>query len=257
MLKNSKLLVEMINVGIKRQNKWLVKDISLEVNRGEILTLIGPNGSGKTTTIKLVSGILKPDDGTINSQKDIKLSYVPQNMNVDWTIPINVEYFMRLTNSIDKKNILKSLNLAGVDHLINEQIQTLSGGEFQRVLISRAIAREPDLLILDEPLQGLDYNGEKLLYNLINKIKDEIKCGIILVSHNLHMVMATTDHVICLNGHICCSGTPDIVSQSKEYIALFGPRKFEGLAFYTHKHNHTHKTDGSLIENSKDVDLQE
>ena len=257
MLKNSKLLVEMINVGIKRQNKWLVKDISLEVNRGEILTLIGPNGSGKTTTIKLVSGILMPDEGTINSQKDIKLSYVPQNINVDWTIPIDVEYFMRLTNSIDKKNILKSLNLAGVDHLINEQIQTLTGGEFQRVLISLAIAREPDLLILDEPLQGLDYNGEKLLYNLINKIKDEIKCGIILVSHNLHMVMATTDHVICLNGHICCSGTPDIVSQSKEYIELFGTRQFEGLAFYTHKHNHKHKTDGSLIENSKDVDLQE
>ena len=251
MIDTSKKIVEINQAGVIRQNKWIIKNISLEVNRGEILTLIGPNGSGKTTTAKLAAGIIKPDEGKVHSQKNIVLSYVPQNMKVDWTIPINVKHFMKLTNSIDNKNILKALNLVDIGHLIDEQIQTLSGGEFQRALIARAIARKPDLLILDEPLQGLDFTGEKLLYNLINKIKDEIKCGIILISHNLHMVMATTDQVICLNGHICCSGTPNIVLQSKEYTELFGPNKLDGLALYTHSHNHTHETDGTLIDNPK------
>ena len=241
----NKLLVKLENAGVYRSSKWLVRGISLEVNQGEIVTLIGPNGSGKTTTAKMILNILNTDEGLVTG-KASKMAYVPQKINIDWTMPLRVIDFMKITNSLNNTQITESLSMTGVDKLLYNQIHSLSGGEFQRVLIARAIAKKPDLLVLDEPVQGVDFNGEIALYNLIKEISVNLNCGILLISHDMHFVMSTTDHVICLNGHICCSGTPSNVVKNPEYIKLFGQHNSETLSYYQHRHDHSHNHDGSI-----------
>ena len=240
-----KLLVRLENAGVFRSSKWLVRGISLEINQGEIVTLIGPNGSGKTTTAKMILNILNTDEGLVTG-KARKMAYVPQKINIDWTMPLRVIDFMKITSSINNKQITESLVMTGVDKLLYNQIHSLSGGEFQRVLIARAIAKKPDLLVLDEPVQGVDFNGEIALYNLIKEISVNLNCGILLISHDMHFVMSTTDHVICLNGHICCSGSPSNVVKNPEYIKLFGEHNSETLSYYQHQHDHSHNHDGSI-----------
>ena len=217
----NKLLVKLENAGVYRSSKWLVRGISLEINQGQIVTLIGPNGSGKTTTAKMILNILNTDEGLVKGNAN-KMAYVPQKINIDWTMPLRVIDFMKITSSLTNTQITESLVMTGVDKLLYNQIHSLSGGEFQRVLIARAIAKKPDLLVLDEPVQGVDFNGEIALYNLIKDISVNLNCGILLISHDMHFVMSTTDHVICLNGHICCSGSPSNVVKNPEYIKLFG-----------------------------------
>ena len=240
-----KLLVKLENAGVFRSSKWLVRGISLEINQGEIVTLIGPNGSGKTTTAKMILNILNTDEGLVTG-KASKMAYVPQKINIDWTMPLRVIDFMKITNSLNNTQITESLSMTGVDKLLYNQIHSLSGGEFQRVLIARAIAKKPDLLVLDEPVQGVDFNGEIALYNLIKEISVNLNCGILLISHDMHFVMSTTDHVICLNGHICCSGSPSNVVKNPEYIKLFGQYNSETLSYYQHRHDHSHNHDGSI-----------
>ena len=240
-----KLLVKLENAGVFRSSKWLVRGISLEINQGEIVTLIGPNGSGKTTTAKMILNILNTDEGLVTG-KARKMAYVPQKINIDWTMPLRVIDFMKITNSLNNTQITESLSMTGVDELLYNQIHSLSGGEFQRVLIARAIAKKPDLLVLDEPVQGVDFNGEIALYNLIKEISVNLNCGILLISHDMHFVMSTTDHVICLNGHICCSGSPSNVVKNPEYIKLFGQHNSETLSYYQHHHDHSHNHDGSI-----------
>ena len=240
-----KLLVKLENAGVFRSSKWLVRGISLEINQGEIVTLIGPNGSGKTTTAKMILNILNTDEGLVTG-KARKMAYVPQKINIDWTMPLRVIDFMKITNSLNNTQITESLSMTGVDKLLYNQIHSLSGGEFQRVLIARAIAKKPDLLVLDEPVQGVDFNGEIALYNLIKEISVNLNCGILLISHDMHFVMSTTDHVICLNGHICCSGSPSNVVKNPEYIKLFGEHNSETLSYYQHQHDHSHNHDGSI-----------
>lgn len=240
-----KLLVKLENAGVFRSSKWLVRGISLEINQGEIVTLIGPNGSGKTTTAKMILNILNTDEGLVTG-KASKMAYVPQKINIDWTMPLRVIDFMKITNSLNNTQITESLSMTGVDELLYNQIHSLSGGEFQRVLIARAIAKKPDLLVLDEPVQGVDFNGEIALYNLIKEISVNLNCGILLISHDMHFVMSTTDHVICLNGHICCSGSPSNVVKNPEYIKLFGQHNSETLSYYQHRHDHSHNHDGSI-----------
>ena len=241
----NKLLVKLENAGVFRSSKWLVRGISLEINQGEIVTLIGPNGSGKTTTAKMILNILNTDEGLVTG-KARKMAYVPQKINIDWTMPLRVIDFMKITNSLNNTQITESLSMTGVDKLLYNQIHSLSGGEFQRVLIARAIAKKPDLLVLDEPVQGVDFNGEIALYNLIKEISVNLNCGILLISHDMHFVMSTTDHVICLNGHICCSGSPSNVVKNPEYIKLFGQHNSETLSYYQHHHDHSHNHDGSI-----------
>jgi zinc transport system ATP-binding protein len=226
-------------------SKWLVKEISFEISQGQIVTLIGPNGSGKTTTAKMILNIMNADEGQITRNTD-KMAYVPQKINIDWTMPLRVIDFMKITNNLNNNQVIESLTTTGVDKLLYNQIHNLSGGEFQRVLIARAIAKKPDLLVLDEPVQGVDYNGEIALYNLIKKISVNLNCGILLISHDMHFVMSTTDHVVCLNGHICCSGTPSSVVKNPEYIKLFGEHNSETLSYYQHHHDHSHDNDGSV-----------
>ena len=240
-----KLLVKLENAGVQRMSKWLVKGISFEISQGQIVTLIGPNGSGKTTTAKMILNIMNTDEGQITRNTD-KMAYVPQKINIDWTMPLRVIDFMKITNNLNDNQVVESLTTTGVDKLLYNQIHNLSGGEFQRVLIARAIAKKPDLLVLDEPVQGVDYNGEIALYNLIKKISVNLNCGILLISHDMHFVMSTTDHVVCLNGHICCSGTPSSVVKNPEYIKLFGEHNSETLSYYQHHHDHSHDNDGSV-----------
>ena len=239
-------LVTLDNAGIHRAGRWLVRDVDLVVGRGEIVTLIGPNGSGKSTTAKMALGILRPDEGQAEMSPGLRMGYVPQRLHIDWTVPITVERLMRLTSRLSKRELAEALDEVGIAHLTKAQVQTLSGGEFQRALLARAIARKPDLLVLDEPVQGVDFNGEIALYNLVAEIRDRMGCGILLISHDLHVVMAATDKVICLNGHVCCQGTPKAVADSPEYRLLFGDRAATALAVYEHRHDHKHLPDGRV-----------
>ena len=244
-MKENNPLVKLENAGVYKSSKWLVRGISFEVNNGQIVTLIGPNGSGKTTTAKMILNILNADEGLVTSNTN-KMAYVPQKINIDWTMPLRVIDFMKITSSINNAQITEALTLTGVEKLLYDEVHNLSGGEFQRVLIARAVAKKPELLVLDEPVQGVDFNGEIALYNLIKKISDKLNCGILLISHDMHFVMSATDHVICLNGHICCSGTPSSVVKNPAYIKLFGEHNAETLSYYQHHHDHSHNKDGSV-----------
>mgnify|MGYP001590374348 CR=1 FL=1 len=243
-MKNS--LIELNNCGVTRNNKWLVRGVSLKVNKGQIVTLIGPNGSGKSTTAKMALGILKPDEGTNSIENNIKISYVPQKISIDWSLPLRAIDFMNLTNKYEINAISEALSLTGIENLIYRDVRNLSGGEFQRLLMARAIVKNPDFLVLDEPVQGVDYPGEIALYKTIQEIVKKINCGILLISHNLHVVMSQTDHVICLNGHVCCSGEPKSIIREPAYIKLFGKNIDPTLAFYQHEHDHKHLPDGSV-----------
>ena len=242
------ILVKLNEVGIKQNNKWLVKGVSLIVEKGKIVTLIGPNGSGKSTTAKIALGIYKKIEGQVEKYTN-NVGYVPQKISIDWTLPLRVNDFMLLTENLKDEAVNEALSLTGVIHLKNKNLGNLSGGEFQRVLLARAISRKPDLLVLDEPVQGVDFTGEIALYELIKKISDTLNCGILLISHDLHTVMSATDHVVCLNGHVCCSGTPSDVARNNEYKALFGEQASQTLSIYEHKHDHVHSNDGEIKKN--------
>lgn len=239
-------LVTLRNAGIQRGGRWLVRGVELDLHKGEIVTLIGPNGSGKSTTAKMAIGVLKPDEGQVMRQRDFSVGYVPQKLSVDWTMPLSVARLLTLTARLSKREVEAALEAVGIRHLADAQVQNLSGGEFQRALLARAMAQKPDLLVLDEPVQGVDFAGEIALYDLISDIRKSTGCGILLISHDLHVVMAETDTVVCLNGHICCRGTPDVVSQSPEYQRLFGRAAARTLAVYNHQHDHTHLPDGRV-----------
>jgi zinc transport system ATP-binding protein len=245
-LQSPQSLVRLEQAGVMRAGRWLVRDVDLDVQRGEIVTLIGPNGSGKSTTARMALGIVAPTEGTAKRAVNLRVGYVPQKVAVDWTLPLTVDRFMTLTNPLSRAQKEAALESTGIAHMAKAEVRNLSGGEFQRALLARAIARKPDLLVLDEPVQGVDFSGEIALYELIAGIRDDMHCGILLISHDLHVVMAATDRVICLNGHVCCHGTPQAVAESAEYKQLFGARGAAQLAVYRHQHDHTHLPDGRV-----------
>jgi len=245
---NQNILVKLNKAGFRIKDKWLVKGVSLQIEKGQIVTLIGPNGSGKSTTAKIALGIYKNIDGEVEKYTN-KVGYVPQKISIDWTLPLRVRDFMVLTENLKDEDINEALSLTGVIQLKNKNLGDLSGGEFQRVLIARAISKKPDLLVLDEPVQGVDFTGEIALYKLIKKITDELNCGILLISHDLHTVMSATDHVVCLNGHVCCSGSPIDVAKNNEYKALFGEQASQILSRYEHRHDHIHTSKGEIKKN--------
>ena len=247
-MSDKNILVELNKAGFKQNNKWLVEGVSLKVEKGKIVTLIGQNGSGKSTTAKIALGIYKDIEGSVKKYTN-KVGYVPQKISIDWTLPLRVHDFMTLTENINDDAINEALSLTGVMHLKNKNLGNLSGGEFQRVLLARAISKKPELLVLDEPVQGVDYTGEIALYELIKKISDILNCGILLISHDLHTVMAATDYVVCLNGHVCCSGTPIDVAKNNEYKTLFGEQASQILSIYEHKHDHEHSHEGDIKKN--------
>jgi zinc transport system ATP-binding protein len=238
-------LVSLKGAGIRRDGRWLVRGVDLSIRRGEVVTLIGPNGAGKSTTAKLAIGVARPDVGSVMRMQGLRIGYVPQKLAIDWTMPLSVKRLMRLTAPLADAELMTALTATGIPHLLEAEVRHLSGGEFQRALLARAIARKPDLLVLDEPVQGVDFAGEAALYELIRTIRNMTGCGILMISHDLHMVMAGTDTVICLNGHVCCRGTPETVSQSSDYMKLFGGSG-RSIAVYNHQHDHTHLPDGRV-----------
>lgn len=246
-------LVELQNCGVSRGGRWIARGISFAVRPKEIVTLIGPNGSGKSTSAKMALGVLKPEEGKVHQRSGLKIGYVPQKLAVDWTLPLTVSRFMRLTSNVTDFEIDSALSRSGVAQLLKNEVRTLSGGELQRVMLARAIARKPDLLVLDEPVQGVDFKGEAVLYDLIRSVRDETGCGILMVSHDLHVVMAATDQVICLNGHMCCQGSPKAVAGSEAYQRLFGQRASASLAIYEHHHDHTHLPDGRVAHDDGSI----
>ena len=245
-MKNS-LLARLSSIGVRRNEQWLVQDIDLAIHRGEIVSLIGPNGSGKTTLTKVLAKSITPDTGTVELATNIRIGYVPQRINIAPTLPMTVRRLMKVPQQVTNREIGVALKELNIQHLVDSQVQRLSDGEFQRALFARAILRQPDLLILDEPAQGLDFQGEGKLYDKIADVRDQLNCGVLLVSHDLHLVMAKTDTVVCINRHICCTGTPELVQNNEAYLALFGPRAVSAThAVYTHSHDHNHQLDGSI-----------
>ncbi len=230
----------MQNVSVTRGQKSLVENVDLTIQRGEIVTLIGPNGSGKTTIAKLATGVLQPTSGKVLRHSGLKVGYVPQKLNIERTLPLSVARLMVLTGRYTDEEIIRELKKVGAAHLMCAAVQELSGGEFQRVLLARAMIRKPDLLVLDEPVQGVDFAGQLSLYDCISDIRKRTGCAILLISHDLHVVMAETDRVVCLNGHVCCAGSPEQVANSAQFLALFGEQARQRLAIYQHHHDHTH-----------------
>ena len=242
------ILVKLNNVGFRQNQKWLVQGVSLQVEKAKIVTLIGPNGSGKSTTAKIALGLLKNIEGEVEKFTN-KIGYVPQKISIDWTLPLRVRDFMLLTDKLKEDTMEEALSLTGVVDLKDKSLGNLSGGEFQRVLLARAISKKPELLVLDEPVKGVDFTGEIALYELIKEISEKLNCGILLISHDLHTVMSATDYVVCLNGHVCCSGSPKEVAKNNEYKALFGDQAAQTLSIYEHKHDHIHTSDGDIKKN--------
>lgn len=241
------ILASLKNISVTFGNRQVLSDISLSLQGGKILTLLGPNGAGKSTLVRVVLGLVTPTRGTCWQIPDLKIGYVPQKLYLDATLPLTVGRFMRLKPGVKRQDILPALKRVQAGHLVDQPMQKLSGGENQRVLLARALLNAPQLLVLDEPTQGVDVNGQVALYDLIDKLRAEMGCAVLMVSHDLHLVMAKTDEVLCLNQHICCSGSPEVVSSHPEFIAMFGTRGAEQLAIYRHRHNHRHDLQGKII----------
>jgi zinc transport system ATP-binding protein len=233
-------LVDIRNLTVRLGGNTALHDVSLSIGSGEIVTIVGPNGSGKSTLLRVIIGALKPTSGKVQKPDNLRIGYVPQRMHIDPTLPITVGRFLGLPNRVDTKQISQALNQAGVPELSTRQMSRLSGGQFQRVLLARALMNQPDLLILDEATQGLDQPGSAAFYRQIEDVRQQLGCAVLMVSHDLHVVMSASDRVICLNGHVCCEGEPEHVASAPEYRALFGEGTKGALALYRHHHSHTH-----------------
>jgi len=236
----SRLLLDVSNVDLMIGKQLLLQQINLKISQGEILTIIGPNGAGKTTLLRVALGLLKPTAGTVETSPGLTIGYMPQRLHLDPTFPLTVRRMLALACKSDRTKMLPLLEEVGATHVLDSPLQTLSGGELQRVLLARALVREPDLLVLDEPVQGVDVHGQVELYQLISRIREQRGCAVLMVSHDLHLVMAATDQVLCLNQHICCSGTPESVSNHPAFAELFGPGAVQHMAVYVHDQNHHH-----------------
>lgn len=246
----TKELINCNGISVSFGDRRVLENVSLTVQKKEIVTIIGPNGSGKTTLLRAICGLQKVVEGGVNKQINIIIGYMPQKIIIEKTLPLTVRRFLRLNGTskalreiLDVEEVARKF---GISNLLKQQIHGISGGEMQRVMLARTVLLKPDLLVLDEPTQGLDIHGQAEFYSLILQVRDEIGCGIIMVSHDLHMVMASTDKVVCINKHVCCQGTPEDINEHPEYIALFGKKDAEKVAIYTHKHDHIHGHDGCV-----------
>ena len=233
-------------LGFAVRGKTILADVSLQLQRKQIMTLIGPNGAGKTSLVRILLGLAQPTSGHIVRQPDLRIGYVPQRMQVPDVMPLRVYDFLNVSGRYDIESCQQRLADVDCSYLMFCEMQNISGGETQRVLLARALLKNPQLLVLDEPASGMDVIGQQALYETIRLIRDNHDCSILMVSHDLHLVMAATDRVICLNTHICCTGHPDDISEHPEYLKLFGDA-IEGLALYSHHHDHEHDLQGNII----------
>lgn len=242
-------LVELQGVNLRYGDRPVLSGIDLAIDAGRVTTLVGPNGAGKTSLARIVLGLTTPSAGRIVRQPGLVVGYMPQRLQVDDTLPLSTRRFVGLSGA-PAADVAAALARVGVDHLAAAPVQALSGGEFQRALLARALVRRPQLLVLDEPAQGVDITGQNALYGLVGDLRDETGCGVLMISHDLHLVMAGSDRVVCINHHVCCSGAPESVGAHPEFVALFGDghasRATRHVAVYTHHHDHDHALDGHV-----------
>lgn len=236
-------LIETKNMTVRLGGHVALRNVDFSIAKNEIVTIVGPNGSGKSTLLKALIGAVKPVSGAIQRKEKLTIGYLPQRLHIDPTLPLTAKRFLCLPTRRSQDEITTALARVGGEDLQNKQMNALSGGQFQRVLLARALLEKPELLILDEPTTGLDQPGSAALYRLIAELRDELEAAILMVSHELHVVMSASDRVICLNGHVCCHGAPDIVASAPEYRALFGSGTQGALALYRHDHDHKHDED--------------
>lgn len=237
-------LVSARDVWVTRSGRTILEGIGLDIRKREIVTLIGPNGAGKTTLVRVLLGLTEPDRGEIRRRKGLSIGYVPQRFDIDRAIPMTVARFLALGAPRASERIRAVLAEVGASSVLDQQISNLSGGELQRVLLARALLRDPGLLVLDEPVRGVDYAGEAELYALIGRLRSRRGLSVLLVSHDLHIVMAQSDRVICVNRHVCCSGVPETVAKDPSYARLFGAHAARAFAVYSHHHDHRHDLAG-------------
>ena len=233
-------LINVEGLSVSYGARMVLSDVSLRIEPNEIVTIVGPNGSGKTSLLRAIIGAVKPLAGRIVQASDLKIGYVPQKLHIDDALPITVSRFLKLPGGVAVADVDYALTQAGVPELEKEQLSQLSGGQFQRVLLARALIGKPDLLLLDEATQGLDQRGSASFYQQIETVRKATGCAILMISHELHVVMSASDRVICLNGHVCCEGAPAAVASAPEYRALFGTGTGGALALYRHEHDHDH-----------------
>ncbi len=245
-------LIAANGITLAMAGRRILDHVDMAVHAGEIVTVIGPNGSGKSTLVKVLLGLLRADEGTVRRRPGLRIGYLPQKFHLDRNIPLSVARLITLTRPARRDAIEAALAETGIAHLIDAAAVGLSGGELQRALLARAILRDPDLLVLDEPVQGVDYAGEARLYQLIGDIRDRRGCGILMVSHDLHIVMGGSDKVICLNTHVCCAGVPESVARHDEYKRLFGDLA-GNYALYTHHHDHVHDSAGHVVPTARET----
>jgi len=247
---DKKVLIETKGISLTLDGKQILDKVDIRLHQGEIVTLIGPNGAGKSTLVRVILGLIKPDSGEVRLTPKLRIGYMPQRLTIDPVLPLTVRRFLTLAQRCSESKLLEALTEVGAELLLDSAMQTLSGGETQRVLLARAMLRDPDLLILDEPVQGVDVTGQDELYRLIGTIRKRHGCGILMISHDLHMVMSATDQVLCLNRHVCCSGHPDSVRIDPSYVALFGPAEIQQpvITPYSHQHDHSHDVHGDIIK---------
>ncbi|MGD9888624.1 MAG: ATP-binding cassette domain-containing protein [Halothiobacillaceae bacterium] len=234
------------DISVQRTGRFLLNAVSLSLYPRKIVTLVGPNGAGKTTLVSVLLGLMEADAGHIERREGLVIGYVPQRFAVPPSLPMDVDGFLRLAGASSFAQRQAVLARLGAEDLQRAPLRALSGGELQRVLLARALLRKPDLLVLDEPAQGLDVHGQQELYALVASLRDETGCGVLMVSHDLHLVMAATDQVVCLEQHVCCMGTPEAISQHPEYLRMFGTDLRE-FAVYQHHHDHVHDLHGNVI----------
>lgn len=241
----AELLVQAQQLSVERGGRTLVDGADLAVHAGKIVTLIGPNGAGKTTLVRTILQLMQHNRGKLYRKPGLRIGYMPQKLHIDPSLPLTVQRFLTLGGAA-KTQTYEALQRTGAEHLSKQPLQSLSGGETQRVLLARALLQQPELLVLDEPVQGVDVAGQAALYALINELRHELGCGVLLISHDLHLVMANTDTVVCLNGHVCCQGHPSQVTADPAYLELFGHRAEAQIALYTHHHDHAHDQCGEI-----------
>lgn len=239
-VEEKKVLLQANGVSVVFQQREVLHKVDLQIEPGEVVTIIGPNGAGKTTLIRVALGLLQPTSGEVRLNPDLRIGYLPQRFEVEQTLPINVVRFLQLTGVRDMQQLQQALDEVGAGGLLQSSLQTLSGGELQRVLLARTLLRNPELLVLDEPAQGVDLHGQVEFFSLLEKLRAERGCSVLMVSHDLHLVMAATDRVICLNNHVCCKGSPEAVTKNPAFIELFGEEAAESLAIYAHDRDHRH-----------------
>ena len=233
-------LVETRNLHVRYGDTPVLADVSFAIKPGEIVTIVGPNGSGKSTLIRSVLGLLEPAGGKVRRAPGLKIGYVPQRLGINSTLPMTVARFLSLPVRQSRAEVARVLARVGIPGTESKAITALSGGQLQRTLLARALLAKPDILILDEPTQGLDQPGTAEFYRLVENLRNETGCAVLMVSHDLHVVMSASDRVICLNGHVCCQGKPRVVRDAPEYRAMFGVGTAGALALYPHDHDHSH-----------------